>query len=120
MVRNAAVEAEKNSIAIKASVQPASGSCHTKTFMGMIVENPSTQISDLGSSFNSEERNTMIAQAMEEYALASEEEAYEDTMEHVPMVFMAAVGGFHDGNVSHWWDQKHSSFPSHNCSENTN
>ena len=36
------------------------------------------------------------------------------------MVLMAAGGGFPDGNVSHWWDQKHPSFPSQTCSENTN
>ena len=50
----------------------------------------------------------MVAEAMEEYALASAEAAYEDTMEQAPMGFMATGGGFHDGNVSHWWDQKHS------------
>ena len=36
------------------------------------------------------------------------------------MVFVVAGGGFHDGNASHWWDQKHHLFPSHIFSENTN
>ena len=34
------------------------------------------------------------------------------------MVLMAAGGGFPDGNVSHWWDQKHPSFPIQTPSEN--
>ena len=52
----------------------------------------------------------MISEAMEEYALASIEAAYEDPREHASMGFMAAGGGFKDGNISHWWYQKHSSF----------
>ena len=36
------------------------------------------------------------------------------------MVFMDTGGGFHDGNVSHWWDQKQPSFTSQTCSENIN
>ena len=36
---------------------------------------------------------------MEEYALDSEEAAYEDPGEHAPMRFMAAEGGFHDGKL---------------------
>ena len=36
------------------------------------------------------------------------------------MVFMATGGVFHDGNDSHWWDQKHPSFPSQSSSENNN
>ena len=36
MVRNATVESEKKTKTIKATVQPASGICHPKTFMGII------------------------------------------------------------------------------------
>ena len=52
--------------------------------------------------------------------LDSVEAAYEDTGEQEPIVFMASGEGFHDGNVSHWWDQKHFSIPIQNCSDNTN
>ena len=52
--------------------------------------------------------------------LASVEAAYEYMREHAPMIIMASGGGFHDGNVSHWWDQKHPSFTNQTCSENTN
>ena len=120
LVINVAVESEKKTRTIKAAVQPATGSCHTKTFMGMLAENPSTQMSGLGSSFQSEENNSMVAEAMEEYELASAEAAYEDPGEQAQMGFMAAGGRFNDGNASHWWDQKHTSFPIHNSSENTN
>ena len=65
-------------------------------------------MSGLGSSFKYEEINYMIAEAMEEYALASSEAAYEDPEEQARMGFMVEGGGFHDGNVSHWWNQKHS------------
>ena len=78
MVRNAAVESENKTRTIKAAVKPASGSCHPKKIMGMIGVNPSTQMALLGSSFQLEERNYMIAEAMEEYALASSEAASED------------------------------------------
>ena len=57
---------------------------------------------------------------MEEYVLASAEEAYEYPGGKAPMVFMAAGGGFHDGNASHWWEQIPPLFSSHTCSENTN
>ena len=62
----------------------------------------------------------MVAEAMEEDSLASEEAVYEDPGEQAPMGFMAAGGGFHDGNVSHWWDQKDPSFSRQNFSDNTN
>ena len=61
----------------------------------------------LGSSFQFEEINYMVAEAMEEYALASAEAAYKDPWEQATMRFMAKGGGFNDGNVYHWWDQKH-------------
>ena len=73
MVRKAAVEAEKKIRTIKAAAQPVIGSRHPKTFMGMLAENPSTQMASLGSSFQYEESNYMVAEAMEEYTLASTE-----------------------------------------------
>ena len=42
------------------------------------------------------------------------------------MGFMDSVGGHHDGNASHWWDQKYPSFTNQpmfgkgDVSENTN
>ena len=36
------------------------------------------------------------------------------------MGFMDVGGGFHDGNASHSCNQKHTSYPSHIFSENTN
>ena len=53
---------------------------------------------------------------MEEYALDYAEASYEDPGEQAPMGFMDAGGRFHDVNASHWYDQKHSSFPSQTCS----
>ena len=49
----------------------------------------------------------MVAEEMEEYELDSEEAAYEDPGEQVPMVLMESRGGFNDGNDSHWWNKKH-------------
>ena len=106
MVRNLAVEAEKNIRTIKVAVQSVSGSRHPKTFMGMLAGNPSTQMAGWNSSFQYEESNSMVAEAMEEYVLLSAEEAYEDPGEQAPMVFMTTEGGFHDGNDYHWWDHK--------------
>ena len=76
LVINLVGEAEKKIRTIKAAVRPASGSRHPKIFMGMVSGNPSTQMSILGSSFKSEESNYMVAEAMEEYILASKEAAY--------------------------------------------
>ena len=72
------MDAENNIGTIKAAVQPASGSRHPKTCMVILAGNPSTQISFLGSSFHSEERKYMIAEAIDEYSLSSAEAAYED------------------------------------------
>ena len=114
------MEAENNTRTIKAAVQPAIRIRHPKKTTGLLGGNPSTKMSVLGSSFKYEESNYMVAGAMEEHALASSEEAYEYPGGHAPMGFTAIGGGFHDVNDSHWWDQKHPSFTSHNCSENTN
>ena len=40
MVRNVAVESENKTIKIKAVVQPASGSQHPRTFIGVLGGNP--------------------------------------------------------------------------------
>ena len=74
----------------------------------------------LGSSFQSEESNFMVAESMEEYVLASAEAAYEYPREQAPMGLLTAGGGFHDWNVSHWWDQKQPSFPIQTFSDNNN
>ena len=50
-VINMAVESEKNIITVKAAAQPAIGSRHPKTFMGMLARNTSTQMAGLGNSF---------------------------------------------------------------------
>ena len=68
-------------------------------------------MSGLDSSFQSEEGKSMVAEEMEEDLLASEEAAYENLGVKAPMRFMEAGGGFHDVNVSHWWDQKQPHLP---------
>ena len=78
LVRNADEEAEKKIRTIKAAMQPVSGSLHHRTFMGTIGRNPSIKIYSLGSSFQDEKKISMLADALEEYALDSEESAYED------------------------------------------
>ena len=65
LVRSAAVEAENKIRTIKAAVRPESGSRHPKTFMVMLAVNPSTQMAVLGSRFQSEERNYMVAKSMD-------------------------------------------------------
>ena len=77
LVINAAAGAENNTRAIKAAVQPESGSRHPKTFMGILGRNPSTKMVGLVSSFQSEKRKYMLAEAMKKYVLASAEAAYE-------------------------------------------
>ena len=71
MVKNASVEAEKKTRTIKEAVQRASGNRNPKTFMGIISGNHSKQIDGLGSTFQYDESNYIIAEAMEEYILAS-------------------------------------------------
>ena len=61
MVINAVVEAEKKIRTIKASVQPYSGSSYSRIFMGILGGNPSIQMVVLFSSFQSEEKNSMVA-----------------------------------------------------------
>ena len=78
------------------AVQTASGSLNPKKITVILAGNPSTQMDGSGSSFKYEESNSMEAEAMEEYALASAEADYEDPGEQAQMGFMAAGGGFHD------------------------
>ena len=54
-------------------MQPERGSRYPETFVGMLAGKPSTQMSGLGSSFQSEESNSMVTETMEEYSLASTE-----------------------------------------------
>ena len=49
--------------------------------MVMLAGNPSTQMAGLSSSFKYQESNSVLAEEMEKYALASAEVAYEDTGE---------------------------------------
>ena len=65
MVRNLVVEAEDKIRTINVAVQPASGSRHPRIFMGVLAENLSTQMSSLGSSFQYEKSNSMVAEEME-------------------------------------------------------
>ena len=100
MVRNTAVEAENKIITIKLEVKPANRIRHTKTFMGVIGGNPSTQISGLGGSFQSDEINSMVAKPMEEHALASVEAAYDCSGGQESIGFMTSGGGYHYVNAS--------------------
>ena len=63
----------------------------------------------------------MSEEAMEEFALASAEAAYEDPGEQALIIFMNAGGESHEArNASYWWDCKLPSFPRQTFSENTN
>ena len=53
LVKNAAVEAEKNTRTIKVAVQPAIGSRHPRKLIGTIGRNPSTKMDGLCSRFRS-------------------------------------------------------------------
>ena len=63
----------------------------------------------------------MVAESMEEYALASVEAAYKNQGEQAPMRFMASGGEIQGSeNTSPWMDRKFSSFPSLNGTNNIN
>ena len=63
----------------------------------------------LGSSFQYEESNYIVAESIEEFALASVEAAYEDPGEKAIIVFMTSGAEYHeDRNASHWLDHKRS------------
>ena len=78
LVINAPLGALKKTRTIKLAVQLASRIRYPRTFVVMLWGNPSSQLAGLGSSFQSEESNSMIAEVMEEYALTFAESAYED------------------------------------------
>ena len=50
----------------------------------------------------------------------SAEVSYEDSGQHASLVLMSSGGEFHDGNYSHWADQKNPSFTRSTYSYNTN
>ena len=57
--------------------------------MGMFGGNPSFKMNGLGSIFQSELKNSMATEILEEYVLASTEAAYENPGEQAPMGLMA-------------------------------
>ena len=60
-------------------------------------------MSGLESSFQYEEKNCMVVEALEEYILASVEVAYEEPGEKAPMGLMTSWGEFPGaGNESYW------------------
>ena len=65
LIRNAAVKAEQNIITIEDMVQPVSGIRHPRKFMGTFGKNPVIKMAGLGSSFQYEENNYMLAEALE-------------------------------------------------------
>ena len=78
LIRNAAVEAENNIRIMKSAVKPAGGILHQSKFMIMPGVIPSIKKANLSSSFKYEENNSMVAEKMEDYALASAEAAYKN------------------------------------------
>ena len=62
LVINAAVEAEKNTRAIKATLKPAGGRPQHRIFMIMPGGRPSTKTAGLSSSFQYEENNSILAE----------------------------------------------------------
>ena len=72
------------------SVQTATVRSHPKTSMGMVEGSNSIGMAGLGSNFKYEEYNSLVSEALEEYALYSAEEAYEDPREKAPMGLMAS------------------------------
>ena len=69
--------------------------------------------SGLISRFQSEGKIYMVAETLEDYALASSEAAYENLGEQEPMGLMAVGREIQvSENTPPWMDCKHSSFPS--------
>ena len=58
--------------------------------MVMTGGNPPIKMSGLESSFQYEEKNCMVVEALEEYILASVEVAYEEPGEKAPMGLMTS------------------------------
>ena len=85
MVRKTAAESENKIIKITVAVQPESRSRNIKAFIGMLAGKHSTQMAGLCGSFQYEKSNSMVAEEMEEYVLASSEASDKDPGEHAPM-----------------------------------
>ena len=92
MVKNAAAEVENKIRMIKKAVQPETRSLHTRTFLGILVGITSIKMSGLGSSFQSEGGNYMVAESLEGFVLASEGVDYNDPEEQVTMGIMTLGG----------------------------
>ena len=68
-----------------------------------------------------EENKFMVAETMDEYALASAEATYENPGEQAPMGFVESGGKIQGSeNTYLWMDQKRSSFLSLTGTNNTN
>ena len=65
-------------------MQPERGIRHTRTLMDMLGGNPSIYMSVLGNSFQYTENNSLETEALDEYAIASPETAYEDLGQQEP------------------------------------
>ena len=72
-------------------MQPVGVGLHHRTFMSMPRGIASIKKSILSSSFKYEENNSMVAEIMVEYALASTEAANENLGEQALMVFLVPV-----------------------------
>ena len=65
MVRNVAVEAEKDTRMIKAAVHPEGGALNPRLFIGMLGGILSIQMTILGGSFQVEVNKPMLSELME-------------------------------------------------------
>ena len=61
LIINAAVEAKRNTITIKAAVKPAGGTLHHRIFMSMPGGSPLIKTAGFISSFKAEENSSMVA-----------------------------------------------------------
>ena len=73
-------------------MQPECGSLHDRTFMIMPGGTPLIKTAGLSGSFQYEGNNSVVAETLEEYELASAEAAYENRGEQAPIVFMELYG----------------------------
>ena len=78
MVRNVAVESEKKIRTIKVAVHSEGGRYHHRKFMSIPGGIPLIKTAGLSSIFQYDENNFMVAETLDEYALASAEAAYEN------------------------------------------
>ena len=92
LVRNAAVEAEKKIRTIKGLLQPEGGNLHHRTFTSIPGVRTSIKTAGFSSIFEAAINNSMVAETMEEYVIASTEVAYKNPVEQAPDGFMASGG----------------------------